>query len=52
VQELIGHWTNNTKGEREFVEAELPILSRVLYARMDNDGKLVNVNSGSWEGRQ
>jgi len=51
VQELLGSFVDGPEGP-VFLEAEPPILTRVLYARMDPDGKMVNVNSGSWEGRR
>lgn len=54
VQELLGAFVDSPDRSTEpvFVEAAPPILTRVLYAEMKSDGKLVNVNSGSWDGRR
>lgn len=51
VQELSGTFVDGPEG-RDFEPAQEPLLTRVLYAKMNPNGKLVNVNSGSWEGRE
>lgn len=54
TQELLGAWVDNPQigNKPEWVPADGPLLTRVLYARMTNTGKLENVNTGSWEGRR
>lgn len=54
IQELLGSYVTNDAGFPEFIPtpSNEPILTRVLYARMSETGKLENVNSGSWEGRR
>lgn len=55
VQELLGHYTDQIDeltGRPVFEHAPEPVLTRVLYAKMQKDGKMINVNQGSWEGRK